>query len=95
MAKSIMQKERECYVCGSTIELEEHHVFGGVANRKISETYGLKVYLCVFHHRDLKNGAQYDKELNLKLKQDAQRAFQNIYGRRLWMQLIRKNYLGE
>lgn len=93
MAKSIIQIERECFFCGKLTGLEEHHVFGGVANRKISERYGLKIFCCDYHHRDPKNGVQYNPEMNLKLKQEAQRAFQNIYGHKLWMQLIRKNYL--
>lgn len=93
MAKSIIQSERECFFCGKLTGLEEHHVFGGIANRKISERYGLKIFCCDYHHRDLKNGVQYNPEMNLKLKQEAQRAFQNIYGHKLWMQLIRKNYL--
>lgn len=93
MAKSIIQKERECFFCGAVTGLEEHHVFAGTANRKISEKYGLKVYVCQYHHTDPKNGVQYNKELNLMLKREAQTAFQNIYGHKLFMQLIKKNYL--
>ena len=93
MAKSVIKNDRECYLCGKTVNLERHHIFAGVANRKISETYGLWVYLCHDCHTGDK-GAQYDKEKNLKLKQDAQIAFQDIYGRQMWMKLIRKNYLG-
>lgn len=92
MAKSIMQSEKACYFCGKTTGLEKHHVFGGVANRPISEKYGLWLYLCHEDHVGVE-GAQYNKEKNLKLKQEAQRAFQNYYGKSLWMQLIRKNYL--
>ena len=93
MAKSIIKNDRECYLCGKTVNLERHHIFAGVANRKISETYGLWVYLCHDCHTGTE-GAQYDKEKNLRLKQDAQRAFQSIYSRQSWMRLIRKNYLG-
>jgi hypothetical protein len=89
-----MQTDRACYFCGRLNGLEKHHVFAGVANRKISETYGLWVWLCHNCHTG-QNGAQYDKEKNLKLKQDAQMAFQRFYGRKVWMQTIRKNYLGE
>lgn len=92
MAKSILQKERVCYICGSVNGLERHHVFGGVANRQISERLGLWVYLCHECHTG-QNGAQYDKAKNLKLKQDAQRAFEIENPRSLWMELIRKNYL--
>ena len=93
MGKSIMQKDRACYFCGRLDGLEKHHVFGGVANRPISEKYGLTVYLCHEHHTGT-DGAQYDKEKNLLLKQDAQRAFEMLYSRYLWMELIGKNYLG-
>lgn len=94
MGKSIMQTERECYFCGRLDGLERHHVFAGVANRPISENYGLWVWLCHDCHTG-KNGAQYNAERGLKLKQDAQKAFTSYYGRSVWMRLIRKNYLGE
>lgn len=38
----------ECFLCGRNGNgdtLERHHIFGG-ANRKLSEKYGLVVYLC-------------------------------------------------
>ena len=92
MGKSILQKDRACYFCGRLDNLECHHVFGGVANRPISEKYGLKVYLCHEHHTG-QTGAQYDKQKNLLLKQDAQRAFEQDHPRSLWMELIGKNYL--
>ena len=88
-----MQTDRACYFCGRLNGLEKHHVFAGVANRKVSETYGLWVWLCHNCHTG-QAGAQYDKEKNLKLKQDAQMAFQTYFGRKVWMQIIRKNYLG-
>lgn len=48
--KSIIQNDRTfCFLCGQNAgsdPLDEHHVYNG-ANRKISEKYGLKVYL---HH---------------------------------------------
>lgn len=40
-----------CWLCGrngSMDQLDKHHIFGG-PNRKLSEKYGLVVYLC--HHR--------------------------------------------
>lgn len=42
--KSIMQTEKQCYITGRTSGLQEHHVFEG-KNRKLSEKYGLKVWL--------------------------------------------------
>lgn len=93
MGKSIMQEDRACYFCGKLTGLEKHHVLGGVANRPVSEREGLWVYLCHEDHTG-RNGAQYNKEKNLLLKQDAQRCFEKHKPRREWMELIKKNYLG-
>lgn len=92
MAESILQTEKECWFCGAMTGLEEHHIFAGVANRRISEKYGLKVWLCHRHHTGA-DGAQYLRQNNLILKQEAQKAFERLHGREIWMQLIRKNYL--
>ena len=94
MAESILQTEKECWFCSAKIGLEEHHIFAGVANRKISEKYGLKVWLCHRHHTGA-DGAQYDRDLNLLLKQEAQKAFEVHHSRAEWMDLIRNNYLEE
>lgn len=40
--KSIIQREKQCLICGSW-NIEDHHIFFGNANRKQSEKYGLKV----------------------------------------------------
>jgi Zn-finger protein len=92
MGKSIIQDEKQCYFCGRVTGLETHHVFGGVANRPISEKYGLKIWLCHECHTG-NEGAQYDKMKNLQLKQDAQYAFEREHTRAEWMKLIGKNYL--
>lgn len=92
MTKSILRNEKECYVCGGMRDLERHHVLGGTANRKLSEKHGLWVWLCREHHTG-KYGAQYDNALNLRLKQEAQRAFEALHGHEQWMQIFRKNYL--
>lgn len=93
MAKSILQDKKCCYFCGRVTGLSAHHVFAGVANRKISEDYGLWVYLCHECHTG-RIGAQYNKKRNLELKQAAQAAFEQEHTRKEWMQIIRKNYLG-
>lgn len=88
-----MQEDYSCYFCGRTTGLERHHIFAGVANRKIAEAEGIWCYLCPQCHRGTE-GAQYDKEKNRLLKQDAQRRYEQTHSRREWMELIRKNYLG-
>lgn len=93
MAKSILQREKVCFFCGSTVGLEEHHVFGGTANRKKSEKWGLKVWACHKHHTDPKEGVQYNKELNQSTKRLAQIAFEARHSHELFMQEFGKNYL--
>lgn len=93
MSKSIIQNEKKCFNCGCEYGLEKHHIMAGVANRKLSEKYGIWVWLCGNKcHRGV-DGAQYNKELNLELKQIAQKAFEDIYGHKMWMDTFRKNYL--
>ena len=90
--KSIIQQNKECYLCGRKTNLECHHVLGGVANRRLSTKYGLTVFLCADCHRGT-DGAQYNKELNFQLKRDAQMAFEELYGHDKWMETFRKNYI--
>ena len=93
MSKSILQADTDrCYLCGRRTDLETHHILGGIANRRLSERYGLTVRLCQSCHTGT-DGAQYDKTLNRRLKQEAQQAFETIYGHDVWMELFMKNYL--
>lgn len=91
MAKSILRQDEGCYLCGRQTGLETHHIMAGM-NRKLSEKYGLTVRLCHNCHTG-DHGAQYDKELNRRLKAEAQEAFEVIYGHQKWMEVFRKNYL--
>lgn len=90
MSKSIMQNEEVCYISGSRMQLDKHHCIHGGANRKLAEKYGLWVWLRHDIHMRLHDQ---DKELDRKLEQDAQKAFENKYSREEWMRLFRKNYL--
>lgn len=76
--KSIIQEEKKCYISGQTYWLESHHIFFGRAYRKLSEKYGLKVYLTRDLHRGTK-GVHNNRELDLKLKRIAQQKFEEIY----------------
>ena len=91
MSRSILQREKICYLCPRTIGLERHHILSG-ANRKWSEKLGLWVYLCHEHHTG-KRGAQYDKDLNLLLKREAQKAFEETHSHEEWMEIFKRNYL--
>lgn len=92
MKKSIICNTRECYVCGRINTLHRHHIFFGTANRKVSERLGLTVYLCLEHHEG-NEGVHHNRELDLKLKRIAQRAYEADHSRQEWMSEIGKNYL--
>jgi 2-hydroxy-3-keto-5-methylthiopentenyl-1-phosphate phosphatase len=85
--KSIMhEKDGTCYLCKKLHGItetytytEEHHVFEGTANRKISERAGLKVYLCAPHHRTSKEAVHVNNEIAQNLKQEAQKRFEEYY----------------
>lgn len=81
MAKSIIQTEKECYICRTTRNLHEHHIFYGTANRRMSEMYGMKVWLCQEHHTG-QNGVHFDRQLDLQMKTMAQGVFEDQIGDR-------------
>ena len=88
-------KASECYVCGARGYLEVHHVFFGTAYRKKADKFGLKVHLCQPHHRGSKVGVHFNKELDIKLKQIGQQAFEKTRSREQFMQEFGKNYLDD
>ena len=91
MADSIIQPgKKECYVTGSRTNLDKHHVMGNTANRKISDQYGLWVWLRHDIHMGLHSG---NTELYYQLKKEGQLAFEKKYSHQKWMELFKKNYL--
>ncbi len=104
MAKSILQdkdKDPSCYLCNilHNIDMEqireEHHVMFGGQHRKKSEHYGLKVYLCIPHHRTGKEAAHLNKEINELLREIAQIAFEKKYSHEFWMKEFGRNYISD
>lgn len=91
--KSIIQKNKECYVCRTTYGLHDHHIFYGTSNRKQSEKYGLKVWLCGADHNLSNRGVHFNKELDLELKQLAQRKFEETHSREEFMREFGRNWL--
>lgn len=102
MSKSIMHNRADgtCYLCmllngdyAVRTGLQEHHAMPGTANRRLSEKYGLKVYLCIQHHTA---GAEavHNNAGNLRLVQrKAQEAFEGRYSHGEWMEAFGRNYL--
>ena len=91
--KSIIQKEKQCYVCGTTYNLHDHHIIFGTANRRNSERFGLKVWLCQEHHTG-NAGVHFNRDFDLALKKLAQRKFEAEYGaRNEFRSIFGKSYL--
>lgn len=98
--KSILQKEKYCFLCdridGNWNEknLESHHIFGGTANRRWSEKYGLKVWLCQEHHRNGPAAAHRSRKTAKLLHELGQSAYELRHGdRESFMQIFGRNYL--
>ena len=100
--KSIMQDKRDkrCYLCMLLNEdyrehtcTEEHHVIFGNGYRALSEEYGLKVNLCLKHHREGPEAVHNNHKNAELLMREAQERFQDEYRDLDWMQIFGKNYL--
>ena len=86
---SILQTEKECYVTGSSVNLDLHHVYAG-SRRKASDRWGCVVWLRHDIHMDLH---QRDTELDLRIKRECQERFEEIYDHDTFMRVFGKNYL--
>ena len=81
MSKSIMQKEKVCYVTGSTYNLDCHHCIHG-SNRKKADKLGLTVWLRHDVHMALHSRQKPFQNLDDQLKIEAQRAYEDKIGTR-------------
>ena len=84
-------KEDGCYICKRPY-VHKHHIFEGM-NRKMSEKYGMVVYLCPEHHNMSDKGVHFDKALDLELKRQAQRQFEETNSREEFIEIFHRNYL--
>ena len=91
--KSILQTNKECYVCKTTYNLHLHHIYFG-PNRKVSDKNGFVVHLCQYHHEGTYGvHGKYGNELNKKLKQECQKKYEQAHTREEFIKLIGRNYL--
>jgi len=99
-SKSILQDEPECYVTRKRLGtkavggLQVHHIYFG-RNRQISDRNGFWVWLLPYWHTGSMYGVhgKYGADLDLELKQDCQRKFEETHTREEFMKLIGRNYL--
>ena len=92
--QSVIQFEKCCFVCETTLNLHSHHIIGGTSNRKNSENRGFKVWLCAYHHNMSSEGVHFNKPLDIKLKTMAQEYYEEHYGTREdFIREFGRNYL--
>lgn len=92
MKKSIIPGDRDrCFLCNREgIPLQVHHCLHG-SRRKFADKYGLTVHLCVKCHMTLHDTGKWDRELEAL----GQRAFEERYGHKRYMQESGKDYESE
>lgn len=92
--KSILQEDTDYCIECRRYGTEIHHVlYGKGNNRKLATKYGLVVGLCYNHHRGTQGVHNGNKELDMKLKQMAQRQFNLVYQNEDFLALFGRNYL--
>ena len=93
--KSILQKKKRCLVCHSERDLHLHHVYEGTGRRKLSDIYGLTVWLCARHHNMSDEGVHFNRELDLKIKKASQRKAMSHYSwdTETFIEIFGRNYI--
>jgi len=92
---SRITKEKECFLTGSTNNLDRHHLFFG-ANRKLADEDGLWIWLEHYHHiADSPCKTPHNcRELDLELKKLGQMIYEREIGTRdEFMKRYGRNYL--
>ena len=93
MAKSIITDNMDiCYICEQPRECI-HHVFGGTANRRLSDKYKLVIPLCHYHHNMSNEGVHFNKPFDICLKKIGQMKFEEEYSHEKFMQVFGRNWL--
>lgn len=104
MKSIISQEEGMCFLCEHMLKnyqkhayLEEHHIFYGSSNRSKSERYGLKINLCMYHHRGDINGRKeaihFNHDIDIMIKKFAQQIFEKDKTRELFIKEFGKSWL--
>ena len=98
--ESIVNTKRgECFLCAiagdkSQKQTEEHHVLFGSGARQVSEAEGLKVHLCIPHHRTGPRAVHNCRETRELLCRICQEEYEKTHSRKEWMAIAGKNYRG-
>lgn len=92
---SIIQENKECFICKTKKSLHSHHIFFGKGCRQLSEEHGLKIWLCPMHHVGSKNGVHFNKSFDNELKSMAEQVWleTNSKTKDDFIKVFGKNYL--
>lgn len=85
-----------CYLCDRYLnpyEVNKHEAFFGRGNREQSMRYGLVVPLCDNCHTKGNMSVHKNFFADIKIKQIAQKAFEDKFGHDVFMAVFKKNYL--
>ena len=92
------REDRTCYLCmilhgdyREHLVLHEHHMIYGNGRRRLSERYGLKVYLCPEHHLYGPEAVHRNNEVRRYLDAEAQKAFEKAYPNLVFKDIFGKN----
>lgn len=85
---------RSCYICGTTRNIECHHVFYGPFREK-SDKCGYVVDLCHSCHNEPPNGVHFNKELDRGFKKMFQKKAmkENGWSKEDFIREFGRNYL--
>lgn len=91
---SIIQKDKECIVCGTTLNINIHEVYFG-RNRQKSIEDGCCIYLCGKHHNQSNEAIHFNHELDLKWKKEMEIAWLMYYNKTIkeFIERYGRNYL--
>lgn len=87
--ESVIQNERECYVCGKEYPLHVHHCLSGTSNRKLADEDGLTICLCPFHHEQ----AHRDPYANDMYKRLGQIYYEKTHTRKEFIERYGKSFI--
>ena len=95
--KSIIQTEKKCFFTGSSRNLDKHHIFFGNPGRKLSEKYGLWVWLEHERHIEMSpyRTPHNDADVDRELKVIAQLAFEKENPNLNFIEIFGRNYLDQ
>lgn len=93
-SESILQREKVCFLCGTTTGLQRHHCLGG-PYRQTAEQEGLWVWLCAHHHTgaDGVHQAKNKQELkNMQLFAQQEWLRRHNWDMAAWLKLFGKDF---